>query len=83
VDYYADAQAKGEAPKSRPTRGLILTVPFLGVQFPVGYWPAEDYPYNWPGEIHRASELEDEWSQWDKVANYTRLGNVWLSIPRP
>jgi hypothetical protein len=83
VDHHPDAEAKGEAPKSRITTGLVLTVPFLGVQFPVGYWPEETYPYFWPGEIHKALEVEKHWSSWNDTANYARFGNVWLSVPRP
>lgn len=54
-------------------------MPFGGQQFPVAYWPDPVYPYPWPGEIHSASELEEEWSQWSSIAKYLRLGNVWIS----
>jgi len=47
----------------------------------VAYWNGDDYPYYWPGEIHAASEAEEEWSKWTSVARYAKLDTLWLSLP--
>ena len=61
----------------------MLTIPFMGIQMPVAYWPEGEYPYFWPGGQHAASEWEAEFSEWKSIAKYLRLDGVSLSLPTP